>query len=50
MDKINVKIKLTRGMDAPEYAPVPAGPKFCPNCGAPADGGKFCQSCGSKLG
>ena len=27
-----------------------AGPKFCPNCGAPADGGKFCQSCGSKLG
>ena len=25
-------------------------PKFCPNCGAPADGGKFCQSCGSKLG
>ena len=24
-------------------------PKFCPNCGAPADGGKFCQSCGSKL-
>ena len=30
-------------------APAPAGPKFCPNCGAPADGGKFCQSCGSKL-
>ncbi len=28
---------------------APAGPKFCPNCGAPADGGKFCQSCGSKL-
>ena len=25
-------------------------PKFCPNCGAPADGGRFCQSCGSKLG
>ena len=24
-------------------------PKFCPNCGAPADGGKFCQHCGSKL-
>ena len=31
-------------------APAPAGPKFCPNCGAPADGGKFCQSCGSRLG
>ncbi len=24
-------------------------PKFCSNCGAPADGGKFCQHCGSKL-
>lgn len=26
-----------------------AKPKFCPNCGAPYEGGKFCQSCGSKL-
>jgi hypothetical protein len=25
-------------------------PKFCSNCGAPANGGKFCQNCGSKLG
>ena len=25
-------------------------PKFCPNCGAPYEGGKFCGSCGSKLG
>ena len=24
-------------------------PKFCQNCGAPADGGKFCQHCGSPL-
>jgi hypothetical protein len=24
-------------------------PKFCPNCGAPYEGGKFCGSCGSKL-
>ena len=35
-------------------APAPAQevpkPKFCPNCGAPYEGGKFCQSCGSKLG
>ena len=30
-------------------AAAPAVPKFCPNCGAPAEGGKFCQSCGSKL-
>ena len=34
---------------APAPAPAPTGPKFCPNCGAPADGGKFCQSCGSRL-
>jgi len=34
---------------APAPEPAPVGPKFCPNCGAPADGGKFCQSCGSKL-
>ena len=35
---------------APAPAPAaPAGPKFCQNCGAPADGGKFCQSCGSAL-
>ena len=33
----------------PEPVPAPVGPKFCPNCGAPADGGKFCQSCGSRL-
>ena len=31
---------------APQAAAVP---KFCPNCGAPYEGGKFCQSCGSKL-
>ena len=36
---------------APAPAPAaPASPKFCPNCGAPYEGGKFCQSCGSKLG
>lgn len=34
---------------APEPIPAPSAPKFCPNCGAPADGGKFCQSCGSRL-
>ena len=28
---------------------TPTAPKFCPNCGAPYEGGKFCQSCGSKL-
>ena len=30
-------------------APVANVPKFCPNCGAPYEGGKFCESCGSKL-
>jgi len=40
---------------APQEAPVqpesaaPAGPKFCSNCGAQADGGKFCQFCGTKF-
>lgn len=40
---------------APAAAPAPAEPaapprpKFCTNCGAPAEGGKFCQSCGSPL-
>lgn len=34
---------------APQPAPAAAGPKFCQNCGAPADGGKFCQSCGSPF-
>lgn len=30
-------------------APAPAaGPKFCPNCGAPASG-KFCENCGTRL-
>ena len=33
----------------PVLQPAPAGPKFCQNCGAPADGGKFCQHCGSKM-
>ena len=40
------------GYQEPGSAPaqeVPK-PKFCPNCGAPYEGGKFCQSCGSKLG
>ncbi len=39
---------LTKGGMAAS-AQEAAKPKFCPNCGAPADGGKFCQSCGSKL-
>ena len=30
-------------------AAAPAAPKFCPECGAPSEGGKFCQNCGSKL-
>lgn len=34
---------------ATEQAPTVAGPKFCPNCGAPANGSKFCQNCGNKL-
>ena len=42
---------IVQAAPAPQPVPEPAptGPKFCPNCGAPADGGKFCQSCGSRL-
>ncbi len=50
-----IKAALMR-MDGYQSAPVqpvqaaqPA-PKFCSNCGAPANGGKFCQNCGSPLG
>ncbi len=34
---------------AAEPAQEPEKPKFCPNCGAPANGGKFCEHCGTKL-
>lgn len=45
MMRVNNQIKA-----AVTAAPqTPAAPKFCPNCGAPYEGGKFCQSCGSKL-
>ena len=37
------------GISAPTPVQETAKPKFCPNCGAPYEGGKFCQSCGSKL-
>lgn len=33
----------------PVAQPAPAAPKFCPNCGAPTEGGKFCQNCGTKF-
>lgn len=34
---------------APAAAATPTVPKFCPNCGAPTEGGKFCQNCGTKF-
>ena len=33
----------------PVVQQAPAGPKFCPSCGAAADGGKFCQYCGARF-
>jgi len=40
---------LTAAPQAVAAAPEAPRPKFCPNCGAPYEGGKFCQNCGSKL-
>jgi len=40
---------VMQAVPAPQPVPASTGPKFCPNCGAPADGDKFCQSCGSRL-
>ena len=41
------------GQAAPVENPAPqaepTAPKFCPNCGAPVEGGKFCQHCGTKF-
>ena len=50
-DAAVAEAKLRFGYQETGSAPVQEAPKpkFCPNCGAPADGGKFCQSCGSKL-
>ena len=44
-----VSVAEPQVQSAPAAPETPAGPKFCPNCGAAADGGKFCQSCGSPL-
>ena len=51
-DAAVAEAKQRFGYQEPGSAPaqeVPK-PKFCPNCGAPYEGGKFCQSCGSKQG
>ena len=32
-----------------EVSSVQEGPKFCPNCGTPTNGGNFCGNCGNKL-
>ena len=49
----DARVRIETQMAAAAF-PAPAQetpkPKFCPNCGAPYEGGKFCQSCGSKLG
>ncbi|MBQ3574594.1 MAG: DUF4428 domain-containing protein [Clostridia bacterium] len=45
------QLAVQNAAPAPQATPaqeVPR-PKFCSNCGAPAEGGKFCQNCGSPL-
>ena len=51
-DAAVAEAKLRFGHREAGRTPVQEAPKskFCPNCGAPYEGGKFCQSCGSKLG
>ena len=51
-DAAVAEAKRRFGYQEPSNTPVQEAPKpkFCPNCGAPYEGGKFCQSCGSKLG
>ena len=51
-DAAVAEAKRRFGYQEPGSAPAQEAPKpkFCPNCGAPYEGGKFCQSCGSKLG
>ena len=45
--KFNItKLNKTTEETKPE---MPAGPKFCPNCGTPTNGSKFCPNCGTKL-
>jgi len=44
---MRVNNQINAAVTAAPQAPI--APKFCPNCGAPYEGGKFCQSCGSKL-
>ena len=50
-DAAVAEAKRRFGYQEPSNTPVQEAPKpkFCPNCGAPYEGGKFCQSCGSKL-
>lgn len=44
--RIETQMAAANFASAAQEAPKP---KFCPNCGAPYEGGKFCQSCGTKL-
>ena len=50
-DEAVAEAKRRFGYQEPGTSPTQEAPKpkFCPNCGAPYEGGKFCQSCGSKL-
>lgn len=47
MKEAQARIQAEMTATAAAAAPV-AGPKFCPGCGAPANG-KFCENCGTRL-
>ena len=49
IEEIVRRSRMEPQVEAQPAPQEPAGPKFCQNCGAPAEGGKFCQYCGAKF-
>lgn len=46
-NNMNNNVNNNMNQQVQQTSAVP--PKFCPNCGTPANGAKFCPECGNKL-